>query len=116
MRPDSTARFLEVVIVFRRDADHPSNAERLELDLARDVSLVSTAGGTLKAAGTVTEIFGQKTLVAGAPARISAQPAETETPTALAVTLAFKIAADAGGYMLQLDGFTPVRIWVPPAE
>ncbi len=112
--PES-GRFLEVVLAIRPDTANASRgAGTLELDLGAEVRLLADAETDLPAAGTVTEIFGQKTLVYGAPGRVTVGPAEPGTATALAISLAFEIPPEAAEYRLQVGEFSPVRIWAGP--
>lgn len=111
-------RFLEVTMVLRPDtAAAADGAVRpIELDLARDLQLVGPNGGARSAAGTVIELFDQKTLVSGGLGAIQVRPAGGGSAGALAVAVAFEIGDGAAEYRLQALSFAPVRIWVEPGS
>jgi dipeptidyl aminopeptidase/acylaminoacyl peptidase len=111
MRPES-GRYLEVAMTLRA-AESARRVRTLSLDPATGLSLVGPDGTLRRLTGTVTEVFGQETLILGTPAPESLQPGGS-TPSTF--RLAFEIPDQAGEYRLLVEGFQPVRIWVPASE
>ncbi len=108
MRPES-GRYLEVALSLR-PADR--SARGFTLDPATGLSLVGPDDRAGSLTGTVTEVFGQETLILGMPSPVSVPRPRRGSTTALAFRLAFEIPDEAAVYRLLVEGFAPVRIWV----
>jgi dipeptidyl aminopeptidase/acylaminoacyl peptidase len=112
--PDS-GRYLEVDLAF--EPEPSGGSERLvpgfQFDPASAIQLVGPTGEIHRAAGTVTDLLGEETLVPGMPAAFTVPEVRRGSPPALVLTLAFEIPDGGGLYRLMIEGFQPVRIWVP---
>ena len=111
MRPES-GRYLEVALTLR-PARSAARVRTLSLNPATGLSLVSRDGTLRRLTGTVTEVFGQETLILGIPAPLGFEPGGSASHS---FRLAFEIPDPAGAYRLIVEGFPPVRIWIPASE
>ncbi|UCC84976.1 MAG: S9 family peptidase [Gemmatimonadota bacterium] len=117
MRPDS-GRYLELALTLRpaNSAVRNRTARGLSLDPATGLSLLLPDGTLRRLTGTVTEVFGRETLILGMPGPFSIPTSQVDGATSMAYRLAFEIPDGAGAYRLLVEGFGPVRIWVPAAD
>ncbi len=117
MRPES-GRYLEVTLTLRPadSAVRGRTARALSLDPATGLSLLLPDGTLRRLTGTVTEVLGRETLILGMPGPVSVPISQVDGATSLAYRLAFEIPDGAGEYRLLVEGFGPVRIWVPAAD
>jgi len=117
LRPES-GRYLELTLTLRPadSAVRNRTARGLSLDPATGLSLLLPDGTLRQLTGTVTEVFGRETLILGMPAPFSVPTSQVNGATSLAYKLAFEIPDGAGEYRLLVEGFVPVRIWVPAAN
>lgn len=111
-----SGRYLEVTLALRPDTAAAARGQigALQLDLASGLRLAGP-DSVRSPAGTVIDMFDQKTLVAGGLGSLQANAPPQGKSAALAVAVAFRIPDSAAEYLLQADGFAPVRIWVPRA-
>jgi dipeptidyl aminopeptidase/acylaminoacyl peptidase len=117
MRPES-GRYLEVALTLRPadSAVRNRTARGLSLDPATGLSLLLPDGTLRRLTGTATEVLGRETLILGMPGPFSIPTSQVHGATSLAYRLAFEIPHGAGEYRLLVEGFGPVRIWVPAAN
>jgi dipeptidyl aminopeptidase/acylaminoacyl peptidase len=117
MRPES-GRYLEVAFTLRPadSAVRNRTARGLSLDPATGLSLLLPDGTLRRLTGTATEVLGRETLILGMPEPVSVPTSQVDGATSLAYRLAFEILDGAGEYRLLVEGFAPVRIWVPAAD
>ncbi|UCC73444.1 MAG: S9 family peptidase [Gemmatimonadota bacterium] len=117
MAPES-GRYIEVALTLRpaESALRDRTAHSLSLDPATGLSLLGPDGTLRRLTGTVTEVFGRETLILGMPGPFSVPAPQIDAATTLNYRLAFEIPNDAAEYRLLLEGFRPVRIWVPAAD
>lgn len=114
VQPDS-GRFVEIALDFKpeRSGSRDSRVRGFRLDPADGVTLLGPDGESRPLVGTVTELFGERTLVLGMPAAFSVPASQRGGATALTLHLAFQVPNEAGAYRLLVTGFRPVRIWLP---
>jgi dipeptidyl aminopeptidase/acylaminoacyl peptidase len=117
MRPES-GRYLEVDLTLQPadSAVRNRTARGLSLDLVTGLSLLLPDGTLRRLVGTATEVLGKETLILGTPEPLSIPTSQVDGATSLAFRLAFEIPDGAGEYRLLVEGFAPVRIWVPAAD
>ncbi|UCC74301.1 MAG: S9 family peptidase [Gemmatimonadota bacterium] len=117
MRPES-GRYLEVTLTLRPadSAVRNRTARGLSLDPATGLSLLLPDGTLRRLTGTATQVLGRETLILGMPEPVSVPTSQVDGATSLTYRLAFEIPDGAGEYRLLVDGFGPVRIWVPAAN
>jgi dipeptidyl aminopeptidase/acylaminoacyl peptidase len=117
MRPES-GRYLEVSLTLRPadSAVRNRTVRGLSLDPATGLSLLLPDGTLRRLTGTATEVLGWETLILGMPEPVSVPTSQVDGATSLTYGLAFEIPDGAGEYRLLVEGFAPIRIWVPAAN
>ncbi len=111
-------RYLELMLEFApaERAAHDGAVEAFQLDLPEDLSLLAPDGSARPFAGTVTEIFGRETLILGDPGPVSVPTPQPGAAPKLTFHLAFEISDAPAEYRLNVEGFGPVRIWLPRGD
>lgn len=109
----TSGRYLEIRIRLQADPAPGRRARELSLDLQEGIRLTGPDDSRLPLTGTVTEVFGQETLIMGPPGSISIPAPGAGAPSVLDLHLAFTIPDTGGEYWLRLEDFPPVRIWLP---
>lgn len=117
IRP-STGRFLEIALKMEPSeaALRRGSLQDIEIDPTNAVALIGPDSLPRAFAGTVTELFGNETLIMGLPSTVRVSVDSTAAPTALRVRLAFEISDEAAEYRLRIIGFVPIRIWVAEGD